>query len=187
VSSQAPLPSFPSPGDEAWSPATGPAYASWGRRAAAFLLDGLLIAVVAGVIASATGHHTPFNAIHVHTVHGQRRLVPIGSKLVFYTAIESLLAFAYAVAFLGSRWQATPFMRLLGVYLARDSDLGRPSYGRAAGRTAIFLGAVALTGRVAFGVLVILVDLLWPLWDQRRQTVHDKLARTVVLRGVPRG
>ena len=34
------------------------------------------------------------------------------------------------------------------------------------------------------GPLLILVDLLWPLWDARRQTLHDKIAGTVVLRRV---
>ena len=27
-----------------------------------------------------------------------------------------------------------------------------------------------------------LLDLLWPLWDPRNQTLHDKAAGTVVLR-----
>jgi len=27
-----------------------------------------------------------------------------------------------------------------------------------------------------------LLDGLWPLWDKKRQTLHDKVVRTVVLR-----
>ena len=30
--------------------------------------------------------------------------------------------------------------------------------------------------------LWVLLDLLWPLWDPRRQTLHDKAAGTVVVR-----
>jgi uncharacterized RDD family membrane protein YckC len=183
VSETTPLPSFPAGGSEDGAVEPVHPYASWGRRAGAFLLDGLVISVVAGVIASATGHHTPLNVWQFHTVNGHRTLVPLGSKLVFYTSLETLLAFAYATVSLSSRWQATPFMRLLGVYIARESDLGHVTVGRAAGRTAIFQGASLLAGRVAFGSLLILVDLLWPLWDARNQTVHDKLAHTVVLRG----
>jgi uncharacterized RDD family membrane protein YckC len=26
------------------------------------------------------------------------------------------------------------------------------------------------------------VDILWPLWDRQKQTLHDKIAGTVVLR-----
>jgi uncharacterized RDD family membrane protein YckC len=184
VSSQ-PLPSFPSSGEELHAPGSAPDYASWGRRAAAFLLDGLLIAVVAGAVASATGHHTPLNVFAFHTVNGQRKVDPIGTKLVFFSALEALLGFAYGTAFLASAWQATPFMRLLSIHVARADDLGRVSLGRAAGRTAIFTGASAVAGRVPIGSLVILVDLLWPLWDPRNQTVHDKLAGTVVLRRGP--
>jgi uncharacterized RDD family membrane protein YckC len=31
--------------------------------------------------------------------------------------------------------------------------------------------------------LVRVLDALWPLWDSKRQTLHDKLARTVVITG----
>ena len=33
-----------------------------------------------------------------------------------------------------------------------------------------------------FGSLVEVADLLWPLWDKRNQTLHDKVGKTVVLR-----
>jgi uncharacterized RDD family membrane protein YckC len=40
---------------------------------------------------------------------------------------------------------------------------------------------------LAAGVLTVIpfaafLDLLWPLWDNRNQTLHDKAAGTVVLR-----
>lgn len=31
--------------------------------------------------------------------------------------------------------------------------------------------------------VVSLIDLLWMLWDPRKQTLHDKLARTCVVKG----
>ena len=31
-------------------------------------------------------------------------------------------------------------------------------------------------------IVPLLVDLLWPIWDKRNQTLHDKFAKTVVLR-----
>jgi uncharacterized RDD family membrane protein YckC len=182
VSNLGPLPSFPTAGDDARIAEGAAPYAGWWRRVAAYLLDGFLVAAVAAVITAATGHHEPWSVFHTHVVNGQRRLVPIGSKLVFFTALEGLLAFVYAAGFLSSAWQATPFMRALGVFIATASDLGHVGLGRASGRAAIFQGAAVAAARVPFGTLLILVDLLWPLWDARNQTVHDKLAGTVVLR-----
>ena len=33
----------------------------------------------------------------------------------------------------------------------------------------------------AFLIFPALVDYLWPLWDKKNQTLHDKLAKTVVI------
>jgi hypothetical protein len=30
----------------------------------------------------------------------------------------------------------------------------------------------------------VVIDLLWPLWDTKNQTLHDKFAKTVVVRPV---
>jgi uncharacterized RDD family membrane protein YckC len=40
-----------------------------------------------------------------------------------------------------------------------------------------------LASIVRFLGILALVDYLWPLWDAKRQTVHDKIVRTVVLKG----
>jgi uncharacterized RDD family membrane protein YckC len=45
---------------------------------------------------------------------------------------------------------------------------------------AIQVAGVALTGGVT-----VLLDYIWPLWDQRRQALHDRLASTVVLEARP--
>ena len=31
--------------------------------------------------------------------------------------------------------------------------------------------------------LITVLDLLWPLWDQKRQALHDKVAKTAVVEG----
>jgi len=183
VSIQGPLPSFPNSEDETPRSRVDGAEASWGRRAVAYLLDGVLVGVLAIVLTSVTGHHEPWSIFKFHTVNGQQRLVPVGTKLLFFSAANALLAFLYAAGFLSSSWQATPFMRALGIHIATADQLGHVGIGRASARAAIFEGASVALSRVPFGSLLILVDLLWPLWDSRNQTIHDKLAGTVVLRG----
>jgi uncharacterized RDD family membrane protein YckC len=111
--------------------------------------------------------------------------VPPGSKLVFYSGVSAVLAFVYATWFLASSWQATPFMRLLGIHIATESG-ERVGLGRAAGRTAVYQVVALAAMRAFFLELLILVDLLWPIWDKRNQTLHDKVARTVVLRRTTR-
>jgi uncharacterized RDD family membrane protein YckC len=57
-----------------------------------------------------------------------------------------------------------------------DSRTGGPlTTGKALGRWAsqAVLGFISLIG---------LLDVLWPLWDRQNQTLHDKMASTVVLR-----
>ena len=56
-----------------------------------------------------------------------------------------------------------------------DAKTGKvPSVGKALGRTfaAILCNIIFFVGWL---------DLLWPAWDQKRQTLHDKMASTLVV------
>jgi len=186
VSTQGPLPVFPSSGDDGQSIYTDD-YAGWWIRVLAFVLDGVVVFLLAILVTTAIGQHTVFNSFHFHVVNGRRELVPVGDKLVAFDVVSAVLAFGYATAFLASAWRATLFMRLCKIHIARAEDGGAPSLGRVALRSAAY-GVVALLGIVSFLFnLLIAVDLLWPLWDARNQTVHDKVARTVVLRRATAG
>lgn len=180
-----PLPSFPHDAvDAPRSPSDGPDYASWIQRVGAYLLDGIVLIIVTNVIAAATGHHDIFNTFHTYTVDGKTKLRPYGHEFEFYLVTSAVLIVVYSIAFLASSWQATPGMRVLGIHIASESDLGPIRLGRAAGRTALVIGVPLVLQLVVsvLGSLVLLVDLLWPLWDSRNQTLHDKVAKTVVLR-----
>ena len=56
-----------------------------------------------------------------------------------------------------------------------DESAESIGYGRALGRYTITF---------VFGVFVIpvLLDYLWPLWDQKNQALHDKVVSSVVVR-----
>jgi uncharacterized RDD family membrane protein YckC len=49
------------------------------------------------------------------------------------------------------------------------------SFGRAFGRA-------LLEQVLRFTVVIWVLDMLWPLWDSKRQTLHDKAVGTVVIR-----
>jgi uncharacterized RDD family membrane protein YckC len=63
----------------------------------------------------------------------------------------------------------------VGIKVVRGADGGRVSYARAFGRA---LAESAL----GFGTLPLVLSYFWPLWDRRRQALHDKIAGTTVVR-----
>lgn len=76
-------------------------------------------------------------------------------------------------------WGKTLGKRALGTMVVTARDRSKVSGGAAGGRAAVF----ALPPIVPFvGSLFALLNELWLLWDQQRQCLHDKAARTVVVK-----
>jgi len=73
-------------------------------------------------------------------------------------------------------WGQTPGKMAVGIKVVRGSDEGRVGWGRALGR---YLSEFAL----GLFSLPLLLSYLWPLWDSRNETLHDKMAGTIVTRG----
>ena len=88
--------------------------------------------------------------------------------------LSALVMVIYATALIGGRGQ-TVGMRAVRVKAVVAGEGAPVSYARALGRAVC---------EIAFAPLVIpwVLDMLFPLWDPRRQTIHDKVARTVVVR-----
>jgi uncharacterized RDD family membrane protein YckC len=111
-------------------------------------------------------------AISVVATGGNARSQIIGF-LIFLPAIAVIPSF-YAL-FEGSSRGQTPGKMLLRIAVRDSRDFGRVTYARA------FLREYS---RAVFWLLVYLpavVDALWALRAARSQTVHDLLARTVVV------
>jgi uncharacterized RDD family membrane protein YckC len=87
-----------------------------------------------------------------------------------YVSIKVLLAFPYFALMESSEWMGTLGKRFMGIKVT-DLDGRRISFGRAAGR--YFLKSVSTT-LLMLGYLVSFSD--------KRQTWHDYIARTLVLR-----
>ena len=89
--------------------------------------------------------------------------------------LEIVIQIVYLIVLLGSNAGRTVGNLALRTRTI-DGRTGRPlTYDRAVIRTLV---------EVALAITVIggLVDILWPLWDQQNQTLHDKAAGTIVLR-----
>ncbi|HEY0621386.1 MAG TPA: RDD family protein [Kribbella sp.] len=101
------------------------------------------------------------------------------------TLIALVVNFVYEVYFL-TRSGATPGKQAVGISVRLRDVPGPPPvsavlkrYGLYAGLSA--LGAIPTVGSL-FGLLGLL-NVVWPLWDQKKQALHDKVAATNVVLG----
>jgi uncharacterized RDD family membrane protein YckC len=90
-----------------------------------------------------------------------------------------LMAGAYYAVLNGSEMGQTFGKRALGIQV-RDATGEGGTIG--VGRAALRFVTVGLFRIVPFFGLFTLLDGLWPLWDPRRQALHDKIAGSVVVR-----
>lgn len=179
----------------AWQPqrAEGPdgvELASWGRRLGAYALDLIPFIVLSLVIVGASGY---FDAVSRAVASGDEQLTeameilaPGSQTAVTLTVVTLFAQLLYNVGLHATTGQ-TIGKRLVGIRLVRaDEPTRSPGLPAASLRWLIQLGAPqALQGVPVVGFLVGLfglADHLWPLWDQRNQALHDKAARTLVVR-----
>ncbi|MGH2588582.1 MAG: RDD family protein [Dehalococcoidia bacterium] len=127
-------------------------YAGVGARFVALLVDVILISIVAGVIGAIFGE-SPGDGVQ-----------PVTQSL------NLIISVAYFTYLIGSSGM-TLGGRLMKVKVV-DSGGNTPSYGTAAIRWVISI----ISG------LVILLGYLWAFWDRNRQTWHDKVAGTYVVK-----
>jgi uncharacterized RDD family membrane protein YckC len=176
--------------------ADGDLLSGWWRRVFAYWIDSTLVNVLATVFswrflqqiaeamssytdravrASETGAPAPPVGPLVDTLTG-----PMLGILAVFTG----LWFVYEVGFLKA-FQGTPGKLLLGLEVRLSSTPGPLPWGALLLRYFAKIG-VGLLSWVPFAVLLVCVyavlDALWPLWDPRRQALHDKAARTQVVR-----
>lgn len=186
----------PPPGEREVTP-DGVRLAGWWQRVGAYLLDGLITGVTGVLLglpfflemmrslgdyvdrafeAAESGEQVPTGPTDVYAGH-------LGAVLAF-VAIATAVAFAYHVLFLRLRG-ATLGMSALGIAVRRREEPGPLPWATVAARVGAqygpgLLGLVPYAGKLVG--LYMLLDDLWPLWDRRRQALHDKVAGTQVVR-----
>jgi len=89
--------------------------------------------------------------------------------------IGVLVAVAYEIFFL-SRSGATPGKKIAGISVRLRDQAGPPPMKAILARTACYF-ALSLVS------IANLLDVLWPLWDDKKQALHDKVAATNVVVG----
>ena len=168
--------------------ADGVPLASWGKRFGAWLLDGILLAIVSYILirlfvpeylttiqtvmdAAATGDQTAVQD-SISAVAGEA--VKAGLVTWVFTAL-------YCIAFWTTTGQ-TPGKMALGISVRRADRPGPLDVGTAVRRRLI--SAVQLVPYISgLYIFLFVLDYLWPLWDDKRQALHDKVASTQVVEG----
>ncbi len=140
-------------------------YASWGRRLVAVGIDAVLLAIV--VITTALASGVTLEQLN-EELRGEGGIVAV----LLFVVPEAV----YDTLMIGSRNQTFGKMAMKITVLDAGDGSSRIGYPRAFARwatTNLFLALWVVPG---------ILDHLWPLRDRRRQTWHDKLVRSVVVR-----
>jgi uncharacterized RDD family membrane protein YckC len=138
--------------------------ASWGRRLAALMIDSVVLATIITVTVLAAG--VPPDELNDRIRNGDSLLI-----LLLFVVPEAI----YTTALIGSLNQTFGKMAV-GIKVVDAENRSPIGYTRAFTRwlSTAFLWALLWVP----GIL----DHLWPLRDNRKQTFHDKFARSVVVR-----
>ena len=170
--------------------------ASYGQRVGAYLIDMLILAV----LTTLAGWYWISQLVSWYTAwlsnlmdEAERGVQPainqadLTNEIYGYVLALSLVSLVvtvvYQVAFLTWRG-ATPGKMALGIAVRLREQPGNPSVLVALKRQIIFIGSSLLSllpGVGVVGSLLIILNLLWPLWDDKRQALHDKIAATNVV------
>jgi len=156
--------------------AQGRPLAGWGKRALAAIIDGIIIAIPFYILMAILGVGFA-NQVEVDPVTGELTGGGGGFLAGFFLSwlLFMVLAIAYYVYFHGTERGQTPGKMAMKIQLRDEATGGPVGYGKAALR---WLVAGALGFLCGIGSLL---DILWPLWDPKRQTLHDKAASTLVI------
>lgn len=153
-------------------------YAGFWQRFGAWIIDYIILLVPSSVIAVSMGASQAFEHLMTQIQSG----TPGATAAAEYAAairpasmIMIGIGFVYYVVFEASKWQATPGKMALSLRVT-DMDGNRLSLGRSAARNAIRL-LNAVTGLIPFAFYIVVA------FSQRKQGLHDMLAKALVLNG----
>jgi uncharacterized RDD family membrane protein YckC len=145
-------------------PAPGLAFAGFGPRLVAYIVDAIIVTVAVVVVAIAGGL-----VIGVGFAASGSASTAIGGGFLLVIAI-TVVTLGYFPLF-WAREGATPGMKMFGLLVVRDSDGGPISGGQ------------AILRLIGYWVssLVFYLGYIWIFIDKRRRGWHDLIAGTVVV------
>lgn len=160
-------------------------YASFSRRLVALFIDGFILgtiyfAVFTPVFILLSLNFSPMmgntssNPYQMYESQSQNAAsgTMYSLSMLVIQLLSIVLSYGYSVFFIGKKGQ-TPGMMLLHIKAIKEQSGTVPGYGAAILRTVV---AQFLSGPILG------LGYLWVLWDSKKQTWHDKIAQTVVVK-----
>jgi uncharacterized RDD family membrane protein YckC len=146
----------------------GAVLASYGQRVAAYLIDALiaLLLTVPGTVLIVVA------ALSADDGGVNGGLIAVGVVLILVGVAVHVWNQGWRQGVIGQSWGKG----IMHIRLVRVADGVPPGGG--IGLARYFLRQ--LLGNATGGIYTV-VDLLWPLWDDRRQTLDDKIVSTLVV------
>jgi uncharacterized RDD family membrane protein YckC len=179
-------------------PATpdGVPLSGWWKRVGARFLDGIIVLVISLPLTGYFWYHyiqatldyerqLIDNAVAGNTQFNLALPWDVYKWLLAVTLIALVVNFVYEFFFL-TRRGATPGKQAVGISVRLRDVPGPPPAQAVLKRFGLYaglnlLGAIPTVGTL-FG-LIGLLNYLWPLWDDKKQALHDKVAATNVVVG----
>jgi uncharacterized RDD family membrane protein YckC len=183
---QQPWPAMP-PTDGVWTP-DGARVTTWGKRFAARLLDVIFVFIATLPL---TGYflYRSYQALSDQMDNGTYDAFAPSAEVVTWEMVAIgifvVAGLAYETICL-RRWGATPGKRTLDIRVRSWDHDGKPAWTTVVRRVGLLYGLAVVILLPLVGILALLacvLNCLWPLWDKRRQALHDKAAGTVVIEG----
>lgn len=182
-----------SPGAANWmhsikTTADGVPLASWGRRLGAWLIDGVILVILTyiGARVFVPGYiDTVQQFLDAAGAQNETAMNALVTQLTSESAkaglVSWLITTLYCIAFWTTTAQ-TPGKMAVGISVRRVDQAGPLDLLTSVRRRLISIVQILpVVGGIYF--LVFLIDYLWPLWDDKRQALHDKVAQTQVVMG----
>jgi uncharacterized RDD family membrane protein YckC len=146
-------------------------YAQWADRVVGYLIDSLLVGVVMGILWLIAGS---LMAVAAGGFGSQSASNGICCVMLVLFPISALVVGIFNKVYLISNRGASIGQGIMKLKVV-DVNGNLLSFGTAFIRLLAQIGL----GLVPFGSLL---DLLWPLWDDKRQTLHDKAVGSFVMK-----
>jgi uncharacterized RDD family membrane protein YckC len=180
-------------------PATTPdgvVLSGWWKRVLARIIDNLIVGIVAlpltwGPLMRVTTVTLDYFREAIAAAQAGSTTAPrlpaelLAGPLLQFSLTLVVVSFVYEIAFL-TLTGATPGKTVAGISVRLRDRPGPLPFVVALKRTVVkegpsALGSVPVLGSVASAFS--LLDVLWPLWDPKKQAIHDKVAATNVVVG----